>query len=108
MRVISNLVLSGQSNLPAFYIVLKGMVNAVDLYVQAAQQAITNIAAYIVFIGISFYALQGLRIEQLFRKGKTFQIQLFYIIMSIVLGATVADFFINFLTWSRTIPFIFN
>ncbi|MEK4629918.1 MAG: DUF1146 family protein [Solibacillus sp.] len=81
---------------------------ALDLYAQAAQQAIMNISAYIIFIGISFYALQGLRIEQLFKKGKTFQIKLFYIIMSIVLGSTVADFFVNFLTWSQTIPFIFN
>lgn len=79
-----------------------------DLFVQAGQQAITNVAAYIIFIGISFYALQGLRIEQLFKKGRTFQIQLFYVLMSIVIGSAVADFFINFLTWSQTIPYIFN
>ena len=47
-----------------------------SLYVEAGQQAIVNILAYIAFIGIALYALQGLRIEQLF-KGKTFQIQLF-------------------------------
>lgn len=80
----------------------------VDLYTQAGQQAITNITAYIVFIGITFYALQGLRIEQFFKKGKTFQIQLFYIILSVTIGSAVADFFINFLNWSQKIPFIFN
>ena len=80
----------------------------VDLFAQAGQQAISNVLAYIIFIGISFYALQGLRIEQLFIKGKTFQIQLFYILMSIVIGSIVGDFFINFLNWSRTIPYIFN
>lgn len=79
-----------------------------DLYAQAGQQALVGVTAYIIFIGISFYALQGLRIEQLFKKGKTFQIQLFYVIISIAIGTTVADFFINFLTWSRTIPYIFN
>lgn len=82
--------------------------NTVDLLAEAGRQALTNIMAYIVFIGISLYALQGLRIEQLFKKGKTFQIQLFYILMSIVIGSVAADFFINFLTWSRTIPYIFN
>ncbi|AWE06310.1 hypothetical protein DCE79_02420 [Lysinibacillus sp. 2017] len=79
-----------------------------DLFVQAGQQAITNVLAYIIFIGISFYALQGLRIEQLFKKGRTFQIQLFFVLISIVIGSAVADFFINFLTWSQTIPYIFN
>ena len=79
-----------------------------DLFVQAGQQAIMNVLAYIIFIGISFYALQGLRIEQLFKKGRTFQIQLFYVLISIVIGSSVADFFINFLDWSQTIPYIFN
>ncbi|MGN7478131.1 DUF1146 family protein [Solibacillus silvestris] len=79
-----------------------------DLYAEAGQQALVNVLAYIIFIGISLYALQGLRIEQLFKKGKTFQIQLFYIFMSIVIGSTVADFFLDFLNWSQTIPYIFN
>lgn len=79
-----------------------------NLFVQAGQQAITNVLAYIIFIGISFYALQGLRIEQLFKKGRMFQIQLFYVLISIVIGSSVADFFINFLNWSQTIPYIFN
>lgn len=79
-----------------------------SLYVEAGQQAIVNILAYIIFIGIALYALQGLRIEQLFKKGKTFQIQLFYILMSITIGSAVANFFLNFLQWSKTIPYIFN
>ena len=79
-----------------------------DLIVQSGQQALMNVLAYIIFIGMALYALQGLRIEQLFKKGKTFQIQLFYVFMSIVIGSAVADFFLNFLNWSQTIPFIFN
>ena len=79
-----------------------------DLFVEAGQQAIINVLAYIIFIGMALYALQGLRIEQLFKKGKTFQIQLFYIFMSIAIGSTVADFFLNFLDWSQTIPYIFG
>ncbi len=79
-----------------------------DLLAEAGQQALMNVMAYIVFIGIALYALQGLRIEQLFKKGKTFQIQLFYILMSIVIGSVAADFFMNFLTWSQTIPYIFS
>lgn len=79
-----------------------------DLIAQTGQQALMNIIAYIIFIGMALYALQGLRIEQLFKKGKTFQIQLFYIFMSIVIGAAVADFFLNFLSWSKMIPYIYR
>ena len=79
-----------------------------DLYVEAGQQAIVNVLAYIIFIGIALYALQGLRIEQLFKKGKTFQIQLFYILVSITIGSAVANFFLDFLHWSKTIPYIFG
>ena len=79
-----------------------------NLFVEAGQQAIVNVLAYIIFIGMALYALQGLRIEQLFKKGKTFQIQLFYIFMSIAIGSAVADFFLNFLDWSQTIPYIFG
>lgn len=60
--------------------------------------------AYIIFIGIALYTLQGLRIEQLFKKGKTFQIQLFYILTSIVIGSVVADFFLNFLSGRKRFP----
>ena len=79
-----------------------------DLYVEAGQQAIVNVLAYTIFIGIALYALQGLRIEQLFKKGKTFQIQLFYILVSITIGSAVANFFLDFLHWSKTIPYIFG
>lgn len=79
-----------------------------DLYVQAGQQAMFNLIAYIFFIGITFYAIQAFRFEQLFKKGKTFQIQLVYILFSIAIGSLVAQFFINFSTFSRQLPYIFN
>ena len=72
-----------------------------DLYTQAGQQALFGIMAYVFFIGVTFYALQALRLEQLFKKGKTLQIQLIYILLSIAVGSSVADFFINFSISSR-------
>ena len=75
-----------------------------DLYTQAGQQALFGIMAYVFFIGVTFYALQALRLEQLFKKGKTLQIQLIYILLSIAVGSSVADFFINFSNWSQQLP----
>ena len=79
-----------------------------DLYTQAGQQALFGIMAYVFFIGVTFYALQAFRLEQLFKKGKTLQIQLIYILLSIAVGSSVADFFINFSNWSQQLTYFFR
>ena len=79
-----------------------------DFYAQAGQQAFIGILAYIFFIGITFYALQAFRLDQLFKKGKVFQIQLIYILLSIAIGANVAKFFIDFSNWSQQLPYLFR
>lgn len=79
-----------------------------DVYTQMGQQAIIGIISHLFFIGISFYALQSLRLEQLFKKGKTFQIQVLYILLSIAIGSTVSNFFIAFSTWSQQLPYLFQ
>lgn len=79
-----------------------------DVYNEIGQQAVLVLAAQIFFIGISFYALQCLRLDQLFKKGKTFQIQLFYILFSILLGSTVANFFVDFTLKSQQLQYLFN
>ncbi len=77
-----------------------------NIFAQVGQQALSGILAYIFFIGIAFYALQSLRLDQLFKKGMTFQIQLTYILFSIVIGSSVANFFINFTTLSKQLQYL--
>lgn len=60
------------------------------------------------FIAVAFYALQAFRFDQLFKKGRTFQIQLIYILFSIVIGSAVSNFFITFSQWSRSLVYIFQ
>ena len=79
-----------------------------DVYSVVGQQAVFGLLAHIFFIGISFYALQCLRLDQIFKKGKTFQIQLCYILFSIAIGSTVADFFIDFSTKSQQLQYLLN
>ena len=78
-----------------------------DVYSEVGQQALFGLLSHIFFSGIAFYALQCLRLEQLFKKGRTFQIQLVYILFSILIGSAVSDFFINFSTWSRQLQYLF-
>lgn len=76
-----------------------------ELYI--GQQALIALLSHIFFIGISFYALQGLMLEKLFKKNRTFQIQLMYILLSIVIGSTVSNFLLDFATWSKQLPYLF-
>jgi len=77
----------------------------VEAYI--GQQALIGILSHIFFIGITFYALQGLMLEKLFKKNRTFQIQLMYILLSIAIGSSVSNFFISFSNWSQQLPYIF-
>lgn len=78
-----------------------------DMYTFAGQQALIGMISHIFFIVITFYALQGLMLEKLFKKNHTFQIQLFYILISIAIGSTVSNFFINISSWSQQLPYLF-
>ena len=70
--------------------------------------ALIGIMSHIFFIGITFYALQALMYEKVFKKNHVVQIQLLFILLSIAIGSTVSNFFITFTTWSRQLPFLFN
>lgn len=78
-----------------------------EMYTYLGQQAIIGILSHIFFIAITFYALKALMIEKLFKKNHVFQIQLLYILLSIAIGSTVSNFFLNISTWSKQLPYLF-
>lgn len=70
--------------------------------------AAVSLVSHIFFIGITFYAIQAFRLDALFKKGKSFQIQLIYILFSIAIGSTVSNFVLNFTGLSQQLPYIFS
>lgn len=78
-----------------------------EMYTYIGQQAIIGILSHLFFIAITFYALKSLMIEKLFKKNHVFQIQLLYILLSIAIGSTVSNFFLNISTWSKQLPYLF-
>ena len=72
-----------------------------------SEQAVIAILANIFFIGISFYALQALMVDKFIKKNHVFQAQLFFILVSIMLGSTVANFFLNLASWSNQLQYLF-
>ncbi|GEK33276.1 DUF1146 family protein [Kurthia sibirica] len=69
--------------------------------------AVLSLVSHIFFVGVSFYALQSLRYEQIFKKGKTFHIQIILIFVSIALGTAVSNFFLQFINWSQQLQYLF-
>ncbi len=69
--------------------------------------AVLGIISHIFFIAVTFYALQGLMYEKIFKKGKVFQIQILLIFISIALGTTVSRFFLEFTKWSQQLQYLF-
>ncbi|WP_044896334.1 DUF1146 family protein [Bacillus alveayuensis] len=72
------------------------------------QQAIISMTSHIVFIIITWYALQGLHIESIIRKGRVFEARLLLILLTIAIGSTVSNFFLDLLFWSRQTPYLFS
>ncbi|MGB3261075.1 DUF1146 family protein [Paenisporosarcina sp.] len=78
------------------------------MYTQIGQQAILGILSHAFFIGITFFALRAVMIEKVVKKQHVFQVQLLYILLSIAIGSSVSNFFLNMSNWSKQLPFLFS
>jgi uncharacterized integral membrane protein (TIGR02327 family) len=65
--------------------------------------AIIRIISHLMFIYISFWALQSLRIEQFFKAQYTSQIRLLLVFFAIALGFTVSSFTLEFIALCRNL-----
>ncbi|SFB04050.1 MULTISPECIES: DUF1146 family protein [unclassified Bacillus (in: firmicutes)] len=69
-------------------------------------QALVSIVVHIAFIALSWWAIQAFNFEKLLRKNHVVQARVLYILLAIVLGSTVSNFFLNYLLWSQQLPLI--
>ena len=72
------------------------------------QMALVSILSHLVFIVISWWALQAVRLDKLLRPNHVFQARLLYILLAIFIGSSVSNFFLDYLQWSKQLPLIFN
>jgi uncharacterized integral membrane protein (TIGR02327 family) len=70
------------------------------------QIALVSILSHLVFIAISWWALQAIRLEKLLRPNHVFQARLLYILLAIFIGSSVSNFFLDYLQWSQQLPLI--
>ncbi|MDQ0177565.1 DUF1146 family protein [Bacillus chungangensis] len=70
------------------------------------QQALVSIMSHLIFIAITFWALQALHFERLLKGNHVFQARLLYVLLTIAIGSTVSNFFLDYLLWSQQLPLI--
>lgn len=66
------------------------------------------IMSHVFFIGVSFFALQALMPEKVIRKHRVFQAQILFIFLSIAIGWSVSNFFLEISYWSGRLPTLFG
>jgi uncharacterized integral membrane protein (TIGR02327 family) len=70
------------------------------------QQAIVSIFSHLIFIALAWWALQAIHFDKLLRPNRVFQARLLYILLSIFIGSSVSNFFLDYLQWSKQLPLI--
>ncbi|MFL6563216.1 MAG: DUF1146 family protein [Bacillus sp. (in: firmicutes)] len=70
------------------------------------QIALISILSHLFFITISWWALQAIRLDQLLKPNHVFQARLLYILLAIIIGSSVSNFFLDYLQWSQQLPLI--
>jgi uncharacterized integral membrane protein (TIGR02327 family) len=71
------------------------------------QQALISIISHLLFIVITWWSLQALRIDALIRPNHIYQARILLILLTITIGTTVSNFFLDYLLWSKQIPLLF-
>jgi uncharacterized integral membrane protein (TIGR02327 family) len=70
------------------------------------QIAVISIIIHLIFIAVSWWALQAIRLDKLLKPNHVVQARLLYILLAIFLGSGVSNFFLNYLQWSTQLPFL--
>ncbi|ANB58167.1 hypothetical protein GFC29_2596 [Anoxybacillus sp. B7M1] len=78
------------------------------MMVGVGQQALLSIISHLVFMAITWWVLQGVHIEKLLKPNRIIQARLFYILLTIAIGSTVSNFFLDYFLWSKQLPFLFQ
>ncbi|MFS0783828.1 DUF1146 family protein [Bacillus sp. 1P06AnD] len=78
------------------------------MFANLGQQAMLGIISHLFFIAITWWALQALHFEKLLRGNRVVQARVLFILLTIAIGTLVSTFFLDYLSWSRQLPFLFR
>lgn len=66
-------------------------------------QSLITLFSHLFFIALSYWAVQSLRTDHLFKKNTPQQLKIFYVLLAVSIGYTVSNFFLDFMTYSQNL-----
>ena len=72
------------------------------------QQALLAMIVHVVFIIVTWWALQALNLDKLLRSNRVLQARVLFILLTIAIGSTVSNFFLDYLRFANQLPYMFN
>jgi uncharacterized integral membrane protein (TIGR02327 family) len=73
-----------------------------------ASNSVLGIVINLIFIIITWWCLQSLQLDKIFKKGRTMQIQVFYILITIAVSHLVSDFAMKYLQYTQGLKYFFQ
>ncbi|MCA1032084.1 DUF1146 family protein [Bacillus timonensis] len=70
-------------------------------------QSLLSMLSHLLFITITWWALQSINYEKILRPNHVIQARVLLILLTIVIGTTVSNFFLDYLLWSQQLPTLF-
>jgi uncharacterized integral membrane protein (TIGR02327 family) len=71
------------------------------------QQALVGMFSHLIFLVVTWWALQALSIDKMIRANRVVQARLLLMLLTIAIGTSVSNFFLDFLSWSQSLPSLF-
>lgn len=68
--------------------------------------AIVGVVSHIFFISVTWYVLQVIKIDPLVRKGREMEVKILMLFLTIAIGTTVSNFFLDILQWSQDLTYL--
>lgn len=75
---------------------------------EIGQQALLSIISHLFFLALTWWTLQGVQLEKLLKPNRVLQARVLYVLLTIAIGSTVSNFFLDYFLWSKQLPFLFR
>ncbi|MFP7492585.1 DUF1146 family protein [Terribacillus saccharophilus] len=77
------------------------------MFTVLGQDALLGMASHIAFMGITWRILMGVNVDALIKKGKVFEARMLVILLTIVIGTTVSNAFLQLVSWTNQLRYLF-
>lgn len=72
-----------------------------------AQDGLIGIVSHIFFIIVTWQVLQSVNFDTLFRKNRLMEARILLVLITIAIGTTVSNFFLDFFFWAQQLRHFF-